>query len=821
MSRHPERSEGSLYLLLPLLLPLSLQVFRRHPEPSEGPPYLLLLAFAVAVALALLAVIPSAARNLLLYPSAHFHPRTGVTQHLSFPHHPARLLPLALLLASLTAQAQTAPTPPAQQPPPTPQGQVLFESHGAPPPTPDDDATPEPQAVPPGQTPTGPVLTDEQRSAVLFTAYDLDARIAPATGHLTMRARVTLRNITSQPLSRVALQISSSLRWESATLIGPSSSTPLTVTQHLIDTDADHTGKSTEAVLDLPAPLAPGATLTLDTLYSGNLSADTSRLERLGASATQALTTDWDAIGYISSSSSSSSSSADNQPTSTLSVALRGFGNVLWYPTASPQLFLGDGAKLFQAIGQQRLAQRATTIHLRLAVEYRGAPPVAAYFCGRRQPLVAHPDDPAVPPATATGIATADFAAQPLGFRQPSLFVVQQPETAAAPLPEVFSSSLPSQPGRPSDSETPTEPVTSSSSSSTEPGAATEPGAPSSPMATSSAKVGDALGPAMLSVATTDTASIPTLAASAERIAPILQTWYGPKPLGPLTILDNPGDPFEDNALLVAPVTKLASNSSTAALAHSLTHAWVDIGQPWFDEGLAQFTSLLWVEQDQGRPAAILELNNLMQPLNIAEVGFDTEQEANAASAPTGEPLISATDEIYYRRKAAAVWWMLRGIAGDKPLQQALTEFRDEPATSTDPTVQAVAFEKLLEKTSGKDLAWFFSDWIFRDRGLPDLAIVDVQPRLMAAGKGHDAGWLVSVTVRNDGAPAVDVPLNVLSGAFTTNTRIHIAGFSNATTRVIVNSPPTEVILNDGSTPEVRTATHTREVVLQPTTPAP
>src|ERR1700677_97803 len=118
MSRHPERSEGSLYLLLPLLLPLSLQVFRRHPEPSGGPPYLLLLAFAVA--LALLAVIPIAARNLLLYPSAHFHPRTGVTQHLPFPHHPARLLPLALLLASLTAQAQPAPTPPAQQPPPTP-----------------------------------------------------------------------------------------------------------------------------------------------------------------------------------------------------------------------------------------------------------------------------------------------------------------------------------------------------------------------------------------------------------------------------------------------------------------------------------------------------------------------------------------------------------------------------------------------------------------------------------------------------------------------------------------------------------------------------
>jgi hypothetical protein len=316
----------------------------------------------------------------------------------------------------------------------------------------------------------------------------------------------------------------------------------------------------------------------------------------------------------------------------------------------------------------------------------------------------------------------------------------------------------------------------------------------------------------MLSVETTNTDTLPALTASAERIAPLLQQWFGPTPLTPLTILDNPGDPFEDNALLVAPIDKLASTTSSPALAHSLTHAWISSGQPWFDEGLAQFVSLLWTEQTDGRPAAILALNNLIQ------------QAADAASAPAGQPLVSATDDLYYRRKAAAVWWMLRGITGDKPLQEALTEWREQSSqksgafTTDDPTVQTIAFEKLLEKTSGKDLGWFFSDWVLRDRGLPDLSIVDVEPRLIAAGKGHDAGWLVAVTVHNDGAPAVDVPLTVLSGAFTTTTRIRIAGFANATTRVIVNSPPTEVILNDGSTPEVRTATHTREVVLQPNT---
>lgn len=714
------------------------------------------------------------------------------------------LTPLALLLASLAARAQSTPSAP---PLPPPRGQVLFQSHGEPPPTPDNDAPPTPEAIPPSHPPSGPLLTDAQRSSLLFTAYDLDARLDPATGQLTMRARVTLRNIGSDPLTRIALQISSSLIWSSASLLpsgaGLSAGTgviQLPLAQHLIETDADHTGKCSEAIIDLPSPLAPGATITLDTLYSGLIQVSGGRLERIGASASQALTSDWDAIGSsfsISnpSFSSSSSSSADQTSSAspspaTILVALRGFGDVLWYPTASPQLFLGDGATLFQAIGRQRLAEHQAGIHLRLAIQYHGVPPVAAYFCGQRQPLSPHPDDPSSPDDT--GIATADFPAQPLGFRQPSLFVVQQPEIPLAPVPAA--------------------PVGISTSSAFTPSEAPTDSSSSAP----SAGAFD-----ILSVETSNSDDLPTLAASAERIAPLLQAWFGPNPLTPLTVLDHPGDPFEDHALLVAPIRELASSSSSPALAHSLTHAWVNTGQPWFDSGLAQFISLLWIQQTQGRPAAILALNNLMQPLNINEVDFDSEQQADDAFAPAGEPLVSASSELYYRRKAAAVWWMLSNITGEKPLQQALTLWREQAAEKTGPfnaddaTVQAVAFERLLEKLSGKDLGWFFSDWVLRDRGLPDLSIVDVEPRLLPAGKGHDSGWLVSVTVRNSGAPAVDVPLTILSGAFTSSTRIHIAGFSNATTRVVVASQPTQVLLNDGSTPEIRSATHSRKVILE------
>jgi hypothetical protein len=695
--------------------------------------------------------------------------------------HRKFLLSAAFASLSVTAIAQTpqSTTPPPRTPPAAatpdtttdpnlPHGEVLFQSQGEPPTSPENTTAP-------ALTDPASDITPAVRAALFFTAYDLDARITPDTSRLVMRAHVTLRNSSAQPLTRIALQISSTLTWESASLITPQGATRLPLTQHALETDADHTGNASEAVLTLPSPLVPGAALTLDTLYSGTIPSDATRLERIGASPAKAEDTDWDAIG---TGSPASSSSDDDVTPRTLPVALRGFGNVLWYPVASAQLFLGDGAKLFQTIAATRLAERSATIHLRVAVEYKGEAPAAVYFCGRRQPLSAHSDNPDAPTASGSGIATADFSPEPLGFRQPNLFIVELPESLVAPLPLAISSS----------SVTP------------------------SPLSDAAPSTG---GPPMLAVETKDQGALPGLASSAQTIAPLLQQWFGEHPLTALTVLDHPGEAFEDGPLLVAPIASLAASTAAPALAHSLTHAWVQTGQPWMDEGLAQFISILWTEQDKGRDAAILQLNNLIQPLNIAEPEFDSQQAADAATASPGQPLVSSSDELYYRRKAAAVWWMLRSITGDKPLQEALSAWRAQPVSHDNSTVQAIGFQKLIEKTSGKDLGWFFSDWILRDRGLPDLSIVNVEPRQLPAGKGHDSGWLVAVTMHNAGAPAVEVPLIIRSGTFSTTTRVHIPGFSDLTDRILVEAPPTQVILNDGGTPEIRDSTHSREVVLQ------
>lgn len=636
-------------------------------------------------------------------------------------------------------QQQSAPVEAAP-----PKGTVLFERHtdeAAPAEKPADQAPAAKAAGEPEEL-KGSALSDEERAALTITAWDLDARMTPAESGLEMHARVTVRNDGKQPLTRVALQVSSTLEWESAVLLREgedATRVKLAVVQHGIETDADHTGKCDELVVELPKPLAVGESAVLDTLYGGTIAASGERLVRIGASDDQALAADWDAIGPVG-------------------VMLRGFGNVLWYPVAQPQVFLGDGNKLFEAVGASRLREEDAKVRLRMSLAFQGEAPVAVYFCGRRAKLATISDNSDAPVATGTGIATAEFAEERLGFRPLSLFTVDSAETLTAALTHADGK----------DSED------------------------------------------LLAVETSDEPAVPRLSESALGLAPLLQQWFGVHPVSALTVLDHAGQPFEDGPLLVAPMDAVSASDGETALLHSLTHAWVQTGEPWVDDGLAEFMALVYTEQKQGRDAAVSAMAELLRPVVIAEPEATTLH-----SGDVGQPLIAARDELYYRRKAAATWWALRSVVGEQTLQIALTTWLSQPSTGGTAREKALGFEEILEKASKKDLGWFFDDWVLHDRGLPDLTIAEVTPRLLPPGLGHETGWLVSVTVRNEGAAAAEVPLTVRAGELSVTRPIHVAGLSSATERVIIEAKPTEVLVNDGSMPELRTMVHRLGVTVQ------
>jgi hypothetical protein len=181
--------------------------------------------------------------------------------------------------------------------------------------------------------------------------------------------------------------------------------------------------------------------------------------------------------------------------------------------------------------------------------------------------------------------------------------------------------------------------------------------------------------------------------------------------------------------------------------------------------------------------------------------------EPAAAKDAGGQSLLRASDEVYYRTKAAAVLWMLRSVAGEAPLKEALHRYRglsrhDEGAKE---------FERTVEEASHKDLSWFFEDWVNRDRGLPDLSIVSVNSRELMAKDGR-GGFLIAVEVRNDGDAVAEVPVTVRSGTLTATERVRVAGRASASTRILFESTPAEVVVNDGSVPEVGGSTHVKGI---------
>jgi hypothetical protein len=625
------------------------------------------------------------------------------------------LSPLAAVLAlSSIAIAQATP-PPAATDETAPHGKILFNRNQDSPVAEKATKSPAKQSV--------VTVTDAEHASLTFTAYDLDIHLAPEQSHLAVHAGFTVRNSGKEPLARVVFQISSSLSWESFAMRSGGRVTPLSFTVQTIDTDADHTGKAAEAVVSLPQPLEPGASLELTSLYSGEVAQSAERLERIGAPLDQAARADWDQI-------------------SSKWTALRGFGNVLWYPTAVAPLFLGDGAKLFQSVGQTKLQQASATVHLRLTVEYVGDVPDAAFFCGQREQLKAVSENQSLPVAESPGVATAEFSERPLGFRTPSLFVTD--------------------------------------------------------------RAGTLTDDSLISAVTDHYDALPSYGAAAEKVRPLLTEWLGTGPLSVLTILDHDGQPFEDDALLIAPMRASAPDVLAPALVHSLAHAWFRSSHVWLNEGVAQFMGLLWMEQSLGREAAVAHLQEEAKALALIEP--PPARSANATEA--GQTLIEASDEVYYRTKAAAVLEMLRSIAGDDALRRALQLYREDKMDS-DPK----EFQRILERTARRDLGWFFNDWVYRDRGLPDLSIASLTPRAIDQIGNKGAGWLVAVEVRNDGGAVAEVPVTVRSGTLTATERLRIPARSSASTRIVFEGTPDEVLVNDGTVPEVAASIHTKQII--------
>ena len=264
--------------------------------------------------------------------------------------------------------------------------------------------------------------------------------------------------------------------------------------------------------------------------------------------------------------------------------------------------------------------------------------------------------------------------------------------------------------------------------------------------------------------------------------------WFG-QPSAPVAIADfaDPHSaPFESGTLLMASMAAEDSRLAGINLVHELVHSALPSSRPWVYEGLAHFAEAMYRQQQGGRQVAL-------DFLGLHRAAFlDSEKEVSAAPQKNpGQPLASTFDETYYRSKAAYVWWMLRDLVGDDALKQAIRKYRAED--DKDPKY----VEQLVEAAAKRDLGWFFDDWVYQDRGLPDFHVQSVHPWTTEKGV-----QFITVTLENLGNAGAEVPFTILfeGGEITKRIEVHAKG--TATTRVELPRPPIEIVVNDGSVPE-------------------
>ncbi|HEY1986903.1 MAG TPA: hypothetical protein VGG85_15920 [Terracidiphilus sp.] len=452
--------------------------------------------------------------------------------------HVLMFVPAALLLlAPIASRSQTTgpALPVPKQPTPAkpqagPNGKVIFSRSA------DENGETTTQAPPQPRLAPAPTAEDGERQAVTFTDFDMDVHLRLESHQIAVRALLTVRNDGKVPLNRIPLQISSSLDWERIQVQGKDAA----IQEATLNSDSDHTGQLHEAAVPLAAPLAPGAKLPLDVTYSGTIGASAQRLLAIGTPENLALHSDWDRID-------------------TAFTGLRGFGNVAWYPVSAVPVILGDGARLFDEIGEHKLRMAGAHFRIRLTVEFPpGQSPTIAVINGHPAPLKVT-DSPAND-SEVFGVATAQADSAALGFDAPSLFVAIR---KAHPGTNLTAWALP-------DNEV----------------------------------------------------AVQSWTSAAAAVTPFLQGWLGQRPRAELTLLDLPDPedaPYETGALLATSLHEGPPEQLDGILAHALTHAWMQSPRAWLSEGVAHFMGTLWTEKQQGREKALGALEAGRPALALAE----------------------------------------------------------------------------------------------------------------------------------------------------------------------------------------------------------
>jgi len=274
-----------------------------------------------------------------------------------------------------------------------------------------------------------------------------------------------------------------------------------------------------------------------------------------------------------------------------------------------------------------------------------------------------------------------------------------------------------------------------------------------------------------------------------------------------------PDDPTDSLSLAFDQASAIWHYEDT--IAHELAHHWFgnlvtcrSLGSIWLNESFASFAHTLWTEQARGEDDLTYQRWRYRNAYldYVRRTGEVRPLEFLRYRAP-GEMYQEETTYI----KGSLVLHMLRHFVGDDMFFGALADYLEHYAFSQ---VDSVDFQRTLERKTGRNLSWFFDDWIVGGGGHPALRVsylwvperqaIDLTVQQVQADLPFENLFLLPV----------DVEILTAEGP-----RTHTVELDNWITRVSLpsTSRPLSVIFDKGNwlVAEIETARPLDEVLYQ------
>jgi hypothetical protein len=290
-------------------------------------------------------------------------------------------------------------------------------------------------------------------------------------------------------------------------------------------------------------------------------------------------------------------------------------------------------------------------------------------------------------------------------------------------------------------------------------------------------------------------------ALAAEANDPLLHDWLGEptQPARVIELTDPNANPWQNGPVLFTPLRDAPTATLQLLLLPAQVAARFHSPHAWIQDGLERFLQTLAVERRSGRHAALEFLGQYREPLVQAEQAAHPKTAAATKGLsevnPANNTLLNTNDELYLRGKGGFVFWMLRDMTGAEAMQRAIAAYRG--GADKDPSY----FQRLVQTSAKRDLEWFFDDWVYRDRGLPEFHVESAytRPLLSEANKS----FLVTATIENRGGAGAEVPVLIQTPSGEKSVRVLAKAGEKGTGRIEVPVSPDKIVVNDGSVPEV------------------